>query len=142
MIATNQSGIGRGLYTEEDFYRLTDWMKEQFAAAGAPLAGVYFCPHHPTDAVGPYRTACDCRKPRPGMLLAAARDLGIDLSRSVVFGDRESDLVAGRAAGVPERLLLWADGTQAPLAAPAAGLATGTYRTLAAAVAEAEAARA
>ena len=84
VVTTNQSGIGRGLYTEDDFHALTTWMRDEFMAAGAPLAGVYFCPHHPTEALGEYRRACQCRKPAPGMLLAAARDLGIDLS---VLGD-------------------------------------------------------
>ena len=75
VVVTNQSGIGRGYYGEADFARLTDWMKARFAEAGAPLAGVYFCPHHPEKANPPYRTDCLCRKPHPGMLLKAAADL-------------------------------------------------------------------
>ena len=65
VVVTNQSGIGRGYYSEEDFDRLTDWMKARFAEAGAPLAGVYFCPHHPEKALDKYRIDCGCRKPRP-----------------------------------------------------------------------------
>lgn len=124
-VVTNQSGIGRGLYTEDDFHRLTDWMRQAFAAAGAPLAGVYFCPHHPTAAVGHYRRECHCRKPAPGMLVDAARALGIDLATSVLFGDRASDLEAARTAGVPHRVLLATDGAGSP-AEMAPGLATAS----------------
>lgn len=129
VVVTNQSGIGRGLYGIEAFDNLTAWMKAQFAAAGAPLAGVYYCPHHPTEAVGEYRRACACRKPAPGMFLNAAHDLGIRLYASVMFGDRESDLEAALAAGVPLRVLLGTDGREAPaLSAP--DLARAAYRRL------------
>jgi D-glycero-D-manno-heptose 1,7-bisphosphate phosphatase len=133
VVVTNQSGIGRGMYSEADFLALTDWMREEFAAAGAPLAGVYFCPHHPTDAVGALRTSCDCRKPAPGMLLRAARELDLDLGRSILFGDKVSDLEAAKAAGVPQRVLLATDGVGAPDPAPE-GLATATFASLAEAV--------
>ena len=88
--------------------------QQAFVDAGAPLAGVYYCPHHPSVAVGPYRRECDCRKPAPGMLLEAARALRIDLAKSVLFGDRASDLEAARAAGVPHRVLLATDGAGDP----------------------------
>jgi D-glycero-D-manno-heptose 1,7-bisphosphate phosphatase len=114
VVITNQSGIGRGLYTEAQFLQLTEWMREQFKAAGAPLAGVYYCPHHPTEALDPYRIVCDCRKPAPGLFLRAARELGIDLSASVMFGDRASDLDAARGAGVPLLVLLGTDAAHAP----------------------------
>src|SRR6267378_4319457 len=70
VVATNQSGIGRGLYTAQDFRTVTDWMRSRFEEYQAPLAGVYYCPHHPTEALGGNRIQCDCRKPQPGMLLA------------------------------------------------------------------------
>lgn len=127
VVVTNQSGIGRGRYAEADFLRLTGWMREQFAAAGAPLAGVYFCPHHPTDAQGEYRRDCDCRKPAPGLLLQAARELDLDLARSIMFGDRHSDLQAAAAAGVPRRVLLGTDGAAVPAAD---ALATSRHRAL------------
>jgi D-glycero-D-manno-heptose 1,7-bisphosphate phosphatase len=130
VVITNQSGIGRGLYSFEAFRHLIDWMKAQFEAAGAPIAGVYFCPHHPTEAVGDFRRPCDCRKPAPGMLLTAARDLGLDLGTSVLFGDKESDLLAARAAGVPERVLLGTDGAALPAAPAPDGLATARFRRL------------
>lgn len=135
VVATNQSGIGRGLYTVADFEQLTDWMRAQFAAAGAPLAGVYWCPHHPTDALGDYRRACECRKPAPGLLLQAAGELDLDLPRSVMFGDKRSDLQAAQTAGVRERVLLGTDGAAMPADAEAGGLATARYASLADAVA-------
>jgi D-glycero-D-manno-heptose 1,7-bisphosphate phosphatase len=134
VVVTNQSGIGRGLYTEADYYALDAWMRAEFAATGAPLAATYFCPHHPRDAQGAYLRECDCRKPAPGMLLAAARDLNLDLAASAMFGDKPSDLAAARAAGVPLRLLLGTDGRAVPALPAEPGLATGTYASLAAAV--------
>jgi D-glycero-D-manno-heptose 1,7-bisphosphate phosphatase len=133
VVVTNQSGIGRAMYSETDFALLTTWMKLQFADAGAPLAGVYFCPHHPQHALGEYRVECDCRKPAPGMLLQAARELRLDLKRSVMFGDRRDDMEAARAAGVPARVLLGTDGRNMP--APLDGdLASARFRSLAEAV--------
>ncbi len=130
VVASNQSGIGRGLYTEADFNALTTWMRSEFLAAGAPLAGVYFCPHHPTDALGEYRRTCDCRKPAPGMLLAAAHDLGIDLKASAMFGDKVSDLEAARAAGVPLRVMLGTDAREVPALPALPGLASAAFRGL------------
>jgi D-glycero-D-manno-heptose 1,7-bisphosphate phosphatase len=135
VVVTNQSGIGRGMYSEADFAGLNAWMGERFAAAGAPLAGVYFCPHHPLDGRGAYRVDCDCRKPAPGMLLQAAHELHLDLGRSMLFGDRRHDLEAGAAAGVPVRVLLGTDGRRmpAPIEPP---LCSGRFRSLADAVAQ------
>ena len=133
VVVTNQSGIGRGLYTEDDYRRLTAWMTDQFAAAGAPLAGVYHCPHHPQALLPEFRLDCPCRKPAPGLLLAAARELSLDLARSVLFGDKASDIEAALAAGVPHRVLLGTDGR----ALPPAGMAlhaTARFASLADAV--------
>jgi len=126
VIVTNQSGIGRGLYSEDDFHALTRWMADAFEAAGAPLAGIYYCPHHPDAANGRYRIMCQCRKPAPGMLMRAADELGLDLAASVLFGDRVSDLLAARAAGVPQRILLATDGRGAPVPVPE-DLATASH---------------
>ncbi len=112
-------------------------MRNEFLAAGAPLAGVYFCPHHPTEALGEYRRACYCRKPAPGMLLDAARELGIDLASSVMFGDKASDLEAARAAGVPIRVLLGTDARETPAMPSANGLASAAFRGLLDATADA-----
>ncbi len=106
VIVTNQSGIGRGLYSEAEFRALMTWMSAEFAERGVTIDGVYFCPHHPEHGIGDYQRDCDCRKPGPGMLLKAARDHGIDLARSILIGDRFTDIQAGRAAGL-ERLFLF-----------------------------------
>ena len=106
LVVTNQAGIGRGLYTESDFHSLMDWMKGKFLDAGVIISGVYFCPYHPTEGIGQYRRHSNDRKPGPGMLLRAAREHGVDLARSVFLGDSETDMLAGRAAGVGQLMLL------------------------------------
>jgi D-glycero-D-manno-heptose 1,7-bisphosphate phosphatase len=106
VVVTNQAGIGRGLYTEDDFQHLTLWMRERFAERGSPLAAVYHCPFHPEAGVGAYRRESEFRKPNPGMLLQARSELGLDLARSAIVGDKPSDIEAGRRAGVGLRILL------------------------------------
>lgn len=100
VIATNQSGIGRGYYGEADFAAFMDWMCGEFAAQGVAIAAVYHCPDHPTAGIGPYRRDNPWRKPGPGMILQAAADLSLDLARSWTVGDQAGDIEAGRAAGV------------------------------------------
>ncbi|MEN7972267.1 MAG: D-glycero-beta-D-manno-heptose 1,7-bisphosphate 7-phosphatase [Verrucomicrobiota bacterium] len=104
VVVTNQSGIGRGYYTAEDFQKLTDWMLCRFSEEGIEVAGVYSCPHSPEEG-------CDCRKPAPGMFLQAERELDLDLSASWMLGDKESDMQAAVAAGIPNRVFL---GTEPP----------------------------
>jgi D-glycero-D-manno-heptose 1,7-bisphosphate phosphatase len=100
VVITNQSGIARGLYTEEDYLRLTAHMRELLLAAGVELSAVEHCPHLPDARIARYRMVCDCRKPLPGMLTRAAAELTIDMAASILVGDRASDIQAGRAAGV------------------------------------------
>jgi D-glycero-D-manno-heptose 1,7-bisphosphate phosphatase len=100
IVVTNQAGIGRGYYTEGDFRRLDDWMHAQFRERGAAIARTYHCPFHPTEGIGDYRRESFDRKPNPGMLLRARADFDLDLSNSVLVGDKDSDIEAGRAAGV------------------------------------------
>lgn len=100
VVVTNQAGIGRGYYSEAQFLLLTDWMKERFKAEGARIDAVYFCPFHPEHGVGEYRRESECRKPGPGMLLQAKKDLNVDLIKSILVGDKPSDIAAGKAAGV------------------------------------------
>ena len=100
VVVTNQAGIGRGYYSEADFHAYMNWMRQVFVEQGAPLDAVYHCPHHPEAGVGEYKRDCDCRKPAPGMILAAQRDLDIDLAQSLLVGDKASDIEAGRRAGV------------------------------------------
>jgi D,D-heptose 1,7-bisphosphate phosphatase len=100
VVVTNQAGIGRGLYTEEDFARFTGFIDERLAEAGAHVDATYHCPHHPTAGLGEYLTECDCRKPAPGMVLRAIADWKPDVGRSFLLGDKPSDLEAAAAAGV------------------------------------------
>ena len=100
VVVTNQAGIGRGFYTEEAFHDLTGWMKQRFADQGIDIAAVYFCPHHALHGIGGYKRECERRKPNPGMLHDAAREHGIDLGASILIGDKESDIEAGRCAGL------------------------------------------
>ena len=106
VVVTNQAGIARGYYDEAQFAAHSAWLLGQFALRGLKLAAIYHCPHHPTEGIGELRRECDCRKPRPGMILQAQRELDIDLSASALLGDKDSDLEAGRAAGVAHCLRL------------------------------------
>jgi D-glycero-D-manno-heptose 1,7-bisphosphate phosphatase len=110
VVITNQAGIGRGLYSEADFQTLMAWMTGAFSREGAPVDGVYHCPHHPEHGLGAYRVHCACRKPEPGMLLEAQRDLSLDLARSILIGDKMHDIEAARRAGVGRRVLLADEG--------------------------------
>jgi D-glycero-D-manno-heptose 1,7-bisphosphate phosphatase len=112
VVITNQSGIARGLYSEADFQVLMEWMRAEFLAQRAPLDAVYFCPYHPEHGVGLYRREHQDRKPGPGMLLRAARDLSLDLAQSVLVGDRCSDIAAANAAGLRHAFLLRGTETQ------------------------------
>lgn len=106
VIVTNQSGIGRGYYDEKTFNELTRWMKGEFAKHEVHIADVQFCPHHPTNAQPEYLKACDCRKPEPGMLLTAAKKLNIDMTKSIMIGDKGSDMKAARSASVQFKYLV------------------------------------
>jgi D-glycero-D-manno-heptose 1,7-bisphosphate phosphatase len=111
-VVTNQAGIGRGYYSEHHFWELTCWMCEVFSQHGAAIDKVYFCPSHPVYGVGKYKVDSPFRKPRPGMLLQAAQEFRIDLERSVLVGDKISDIEAGIAAGVGTNLLYAAGKTK------------------------------
>lgn len=105
-VVTNQSGIVRAYYTQEQFLELSAWMKEEFAKQGISIKEVYYCPHHPE-----FSGECACRKPNPGMLLQAKKDFGIDLQHSILVGDKESDIEAALNAGLEESYLFDASGT-------------------------------
>lgn len=105
IVATNQAGIARGYYSEDDFIAYTRWLHGEFEQRGVPLCATYYCPHHPTAGIGPLRTACGCRKPGTGLLLQAADDWRIDLSASLLVGDSLSDLQAAADAKVPVAVL-------------------------------------
>ena len=95
VVVTNQSGIARGYYTEEDFLKLTEWMDWCLIDRGVTLDGIYYCPHHPEKGIGKYKVDCECRKPKAGLIFDAAKQLNIDLKRSVMVGDRLKDQFEG-----------------------------------------------
>lgn len=94
VITTNQSGIARKIFTEAQFESLTEWMDWSLQEQDVFLDGIYYCPHDPNEE------ECECRKPKPGMILEAAKELNIDLKRSYMVGDKDSDLISGINAGV------------------------------------------
>ena len=101
VVITNQAGIARGLYTEDDFIKLNNWMIGEFKSNNINITKVYYCPHHPEFGV-----ECECRKPRPGMILRAKAEIGIDLQNSILVGDKISDVEAGINAGVGRNYLI------------------------------------
>lgn len=106
VLVTNQSGIARGMYSEDQFMQLTEWMDWSLADRDVDLDGIYYCPHHPEAAVESYRQQCDCRKPQPGMLLSAMKELNIDMAASYMVGDKIDDIQAGKTAGVGTTVLV------------------------------------
>lgn len=100
IVVTNQSGVARGLFEEDLVREVHRQLASRVEAAGGLLDAIYYCPHHPREGSPPYRTECDCRKPKPGMLLRAAREHAVELDGSYMIGDSLVDLEAGRAAGV------------------------------------------
>jgi D-glycero-D-manno-heptose 1,7-bisphosphate phosphatase len=105
IIITNQAGVARGYFQEAELAEVENHLRLLLASAGVPLAGFYYCPHHPEGTVSPYATACDCRKPAAGMILRAAEEHGIDCGRSWFVGDILNDIEAGRRAGCQTILL-------------------------------------
>ena len=106
VVITNQAGIGKGYYSETDFYELMSWMKGKFVKHGGKIDAVYFCPFHSEHGIGYYKKDADCRKPKPGMILKAELELNLDLSNSILIGDKISDIEAGIAAGISNNFLL------------------------------------
>lgn len=105
VVISNQSGVARGRFDVSALGPVEARLHELLAEFGVPLAGFYFCPHHPGGSVPAYSVVCDCRKPRPGMLIRAAEDLKINLPRSWFVGDILNDVEAGRRAGCRTVLL-------------------------------------
>lgn len=111
VLVTNQSAIARGLITESDLEHIHAHLAAELAKERAHLDAIYHCPHHPTEGVSELTCVCECRKPRPSLLARAARELGLDLSRSWIIGDAERDLLAGQALGVRGILVSTGKGT-------------------------------
>ena len=120
-VITNQSGIGRGYYTENDFLHLSIWMRKKFDENCAPINEIYHCPHYFPNSPSLLEPACECRKPKPGLILRAAAEHSIDLAQSTLVGDKESDLEAGYRAGV---------GTLIYIGASSSNLATHSFRSV------------
>lgn len=112
IIVTNQSGIARGYYSEADLDILNQWLIQKFAAKNVTIRQIYYCPHHPDYGGTQYQHHCLCRKPKPGMMQRASRELNIDLSQSIMIGDKESDMQAAQQANIPTRILIQADPTE------------------------------
>jgi D-glycero-D-manno-heptose 1,7-bisphosphate phosphatase len=99
IVVTNQAAVARGLLSEERLGEIHQELQAMLAREGAYVDAIYYCPHHPTEGFGRYRLECTCRKPQPGSIQRAARELGLDLAQSYCIGDKRSDLEAGRTAG-------------------------------------------
>jgi len=108
-IITNQSGIARGLYTETDYHRLTEWMLGQFANESITISKVYYCPYHSEGTIPEFTQASNLRKPNPGMLLLAQQEHELSLEESMLIGDKETDIEAGTRAGVATTILVCAE---------------------------------
>ena len=111
IVVTNQAGIARGYYTEADFEVLMEFMRGELRSGGVELDAVYYCPFHPEHGVGKYKQEHEDRKPGTGMLRRGAREFGVELSESVLVGDRCSDVAAANAAGLRQAFLI--GGTEA-----------------------------
>jgi D,D-heptose 1,7-bisphosphate phosphatase len=123
VVVSNQTVVARGMATEKKVREINDYIGSVLSReTGCRLAGTYFCPHHPSADQSEYRQNCDCRKPKPGMLLRAAADLNIDLSMSYMVGDRISDIVAGSKAGCKTILLETGKHTEKPIQSDAMDL--------------------
>jgi D-glycero-D-manno-heptose 1,7-bisphosphate phosphatase len=106
IVVTNQAGIARGFYTEEDFEELMEFMRAELRGEGVELDAVYYCPFHPEHGVGEYKREHEDRKPGTGMLRRGAREFGVELSESILVGDRCSDVAAANAAGLRQAFLM------------------------------------
>lgn len=106
IVVTNQSGIGRGYYTEEDLINLNSEMTKKLKEYGIDILECFYCPHHLEKGVGKYKVDCDCRKPNPGMLLKGIEKYDVDIENSFMVGDKKGDLEAGKRAGLKSILVL------------------------------------
>jgi len=106
VVVSNQSGIARGYFDEDAVEKLHRHIQGELICLGTSIDAFYFCPHHPDEGLGEYKVVCDCRKGQPGMLLQAARDHNIDLSRSFMVGDKIADIEAAENAGCKPIMVL------------------------------------
>jgi D-glycero-D-manno-heptose 1,7-bisphosphate phosphatase len=106
LVVTNQAGVARGYFEEGLIHEVHQKLRDELNRSGAYLDAIYYCPHHPSSGNPPYRLDCDCRKPKPGMLLRAALELEIDLKNSFMIGDRYSDIELAHNAGTKSIFVL------------------------------------
>jgi len=113
VVATNQSAVARGLLSENDLEKIHYLINLEFQKYGAHIDAFYYCPHHPEAGNGAYTQICDCRKPKPGMLLRAAHELDINLKKSYMLGDKLDDVETGHRAGCQSILVKTGYGNKA-----------------------------
>lgn len=106
IVATNQAGVARGYFEEPMINKVHEKLKNELAKSGASVDAIYYCPHHPSAGKPPYRAECNCRKPKPGMILKAREDFDIDLSRSYMVGDKISDVEFGQKLGLKSVMVM------------------------------------
>lgn len=106
IVVTNQSGIGRGYYTEENLVALNNQMTQKLKEFGIEILECFYCPHHPEKGIGKYKVDCNCRKPNPGMLLEGIKKYDVDIENSFMIGDKKGDLEAGKKASLKSILVL------------------------------------
>lgn len=105
IVVTNQSGVARGYYREEDVQKLHRYINLALSEMEAHIDAFYYCPHHPEHGIGEYKMICNCRKPKTGMIEKAISDFNIDVTQSALFGDKDSDIQAGEAMGIQSFLV-------------------------------------
>jgi D-glycero-D-manno-heptose 1,7-bisphosphate phosphatase len=127
-VISNQSGVARGFFTEQDLVPIHARLEAELAAGGAHLDRIYYCPHHPTRGTPPYNVECTCRKPRTGMLEQAGKEFGVDMTRSYVIGDKFADVKVGHNAGTRTVLVLTGYGPAAVEECRKAGIAPDAVR--------------
>lgn len=114
IVVTNQAGIAKGYFTEEDTILFNRLMEEKLKRRGAHIDAIYYCPHHPDAKIEKYKINCNCRKPKPGMLKEAEKDFNIDLRRSFIIGDKLSDIDAGKCVECKTIMVLTGYGKDEP----------------------------
>ena len=131
VIITNQSGIAHGLFSEQQYFELREAVRLYLIKNGIELLGIYHCPHHPLGTVSRYAVECSCKKTAPGLILQAANDFGINLSSSILVGDKSSDIEAARSAGVGAAYIVKSNNPENDLSS---SRADGVFNDLAACV--------
>ena len=112
IVVTNQAGVARGLIAEDMLQTIDKTLAKQILSGGAHLDGIYYCPHHPDHGLYPYKQNCNCRKPNPGMLKRAEKDHNIDLTQSIIVGDKATDVLAGKNLGLKSILVTTGKGAK------------------------------